>query len=309
MALDPGAARLLRMLGAAGAGDAATEGPAERRRRLQTLARIAGECGAPGVDAHDLDAPGPGGPLRLRLYAPAAEASAMLVYLHGGGWVAGGLDTHDGLCRRLAASSGVKLLAVDYRLAPEHPFPAALDDALFAVRWAAANAQALQFDPDRLGVAGDSAGGGLAAAVAQSRDAPPLALQVLLCPILDPAAERPSRRAFGEGYFVERAALAEDLRAYCGEAVDPGDPRVSPLRAHDLAAQPPAIVHVAECDPFRDEGAAYAERLSQAGVAVRCVCWPGMIHYFYALVRGVPAAGPAVDAIGTQIAEALTNRP
>jgi acetyl esterase/lipase len=221
--------------------------------------------------------------------------------------VAGGLDTHDGLCRRLAASSGVKLLAVDYRLAPEHHFPAALDDALFAVRWAAAEAQALDFDPDRLGEAGDSAGGGLAAAGAQSGDAPPLALQVLLCPILDPAAERPSRRAFGEGYFVESAALADDLRAYCGEAVDPGDPRVSPLRARDLSGQPPTLVHVAECDPFRDEGMAYAERLSQAGVAVRCVCWPGMIHYFYALALGVPAAGPAVDAIGAEIGLAMKN--
>jgi len=307
MALDPGAARLLRMLAAAGAGGAAAEGPAERRRSLQTLAGIAGECGPADVDTRDLQATGPGGPLRLRLYAPTADASAMLVYFHGGGWVAGSLDTHDGLCRRLAAGSGVKLLAVDYRLAPEHPFPAAFDDALFAVQWAAANAQALDFDPDRLGVAGDSAGGGLAAAVAQSRAAPPLALQVLLCPILDPAAERPSRRVFGDGYFVERAALAEDLRAYCGEAVDPGDPRVSPLRARDLAGQPPTLVHVAECDPFRDEGTAYAERLSRAGVAVRCVCWPGMIHYFYALARGVPAAGPAVDAIGSEIAQAMMN--
>jgi acetyl esterase/lipase len=311
MTLDPGAARLLRMLAAGnagnadGAGGATAEGPADRRRRLQTLALTAGDSGPSSVDTRHLQANRPGGPLRLRLYTPAASAPAALVYFHGGGWVAGGLDTHDGLCRRLAASSGVKLLAVDYRLAPEHPFPAALDDALFAVRWAAAHARALGFDPDRLGVAGDSAGGGLAAAVAQSRDAPPLALQVLLCPILDPAAERPSRRAFGDGYFVESAALAEDLRAYCGEAVDPGDPRVSPLRAGDLSGQPPALVHVAECDPFRDEGEAYAERLSQAGVAVRSLCWPGMIHYFYALGRGVPAAGPAVDVIGAQIALAM----
>jgi acetyl esterase/lipase len=309
MTLDPGAARLLRMLAAAGAGGAAAEGPAERRRRLQTLARIAGERGPASVDTRDLQATGPGGPLRLRLYAPAADGPALprpaLVYFHGGGWVAGDLDTHDGLCRRLAASSGVRLLAVDYRLAPEHPFPAALDDALFAVRWAAANAQALDLDPGRLGVAGDSAGGGLAAAVAQNPAAPPLALQLLLCPILDPAAERPSRHAFGEGHFVERAALAEDLGAYCGDAVDPRDPRVSPLRARDLAGQPPALVHVAECDPFRDEGEAYAERLALAGVAVHCVCWPGMVHYFYALAQGVPAAGPAVDAIGAEIARAM----
>jgi acetyl esterase/lipase len=304
MALDPGAARLLRMLAAAG-GDAGVQGPDERRRRLQSLARIAGEYGPPGVEARDFRVAGPGGPLRLRLYAPAAEASAALVYFHGGGWVAGGLDTHDGLCRRLAAGSGVKLIAVDYRLAPEHPFPAALDDSLFAVRWVAANAKALGFDACRLGVAGDSAGGGIAAAVAQSGEAPPLALQVLLCPILDPAIERPSRRAFGEGHFVERAALAEDLRAYCGEAADPADPRVSPLRTLNLAGQPPALVHVAECDPFRDEGEAYAERLSEAGVAVRRACWPGMIHYFYALARGVPAAGPVVDAIGAEIALAL----
>ena len=307
MALDPGAARLLRMLAAAGDGAAGADGPAERRRRLQALARTASEFGPPSVHTRDLEAAGPGGPLRLRLYAPAANAPAALVFFHGGGWVAGGLDTHDGLCRRLAASSGVKLLAVDYRLAPEHPFPAALDDALFAVRWAAAKANVLDFDPNRLGVAGDSAGGGLAAAVAQSRDAPPLALQLLLCPILDPATERPSRLAYGEGYFVERAALAEDLRAYCGGTVDPGDPRVSPLRAGALEGQPTTLLHVAECDPFRDEGEAYAERLWRAGVAVQCVCWPGMIHYFYALIRGVPAAGPVVDAIGAQVALALSG--
>jgi acetyl esterase/lipase len=141
--------------------------------------------------------------------------------------------------------------------------------------------------------------------VAQSPEAPPLALQVLLCPILDVAGESPSRRAFAQGFFVEADALAEDIAHYCGGRADRRDPRLSPLLAGDLAGQPPALVHVAEYDPFRDEGQAYAERLAQAGTAVRFACWPGMIHYFYALARAIPGAQPALDALGGEIAAAL----
>jgi acetyl esterase/lipase len=279
-----------------------------RRRMLEGLTRLAGEDGPGEVAAHDLQAPGPAGPIRLRLYRPAGGATAALVYLHGGGWVAGGLETHDGLCRRLTASSGVACIAVDYRLAPEHRFPAAFEDALAAACWTARHAEALGFDPRRLGVGGDSAGGGLAAAVAQCADAPPLALQVLLCPILDVANESPSRRAFAKGFLADAATLAQDLGDYCGGEVDIRDPRLSPLLAADLSRQPPALIHAAEYDPFRDEAQAYAERLTQAGSRARFVLWPGMIHYFYTLPRVIAGAGEALDVIGAGIGEALAGQ-
>jgi acetyl esterase/lipase len=305
MALAPGAERLLRMLAAANAGSAPVGGVEARRRMLQGLARMASEGEICGVETRDLQAPGPGGPIRVRLYSPRAASTAALVWFHGGGWVAGGLDTHDGLCRRLAASSAATLISVDYRLAPEHRFPAAFEDALAALCWAAQRAEALGFDAQRLAVGGDSVGGGLAAAVAQSSDAPPLALQLLLCPILDLANESPSRRAFAEGFFIDAATLAQDVVHYCGGEADLCDPRLSPLLASDLSRQPPALIHAAEYDPFRDEAKAYAERLSQAGVAARFVLWPGMIHYFYTLPRAIAGAGPALESIGEGIAGAL----
>jgi acetyl esterase/lipase len=305
MTLDPGAERLLRMLAASGGGAAPGGDVEARRRMLDRLTQAAGDGLDRGVDTRDLQAPGPAGPIPVRLYAPPGGSSAALVYFHGGGWVAGGLDTHDGLCRTLAASSGANLIAVDYRLAPEHRFPAAFDDALATVGWVSRRAAAMGFDPARLAVGGDSVGGGLAAAVALSRDAPPLALQVLLCPILDLVNETASRRAFASGFFLDAATLAQDVSDYCGGEVDLRDPRLSPLLANDLTRMPPAQIHAAEYDPFRDEAQAYAERLSGAGIAARFVLWPGMIHYFYTLPRAIRSAGLALEAIGSGIAEAL----
>jgi len=305
MPLAPDAERLLRMVAANHATPPRVGDVTERRRMLLGLTRSAGEAGSFGVEARDLQAPGPAAPIRVRVYSPPEASSAAIVYFHGGGWVAGGLETHDGLCRRLAATSGATLIAVDYRLAPEHRFPAAFDDALAAVCWAAQHAEALELDPGRLAVAGDSVGAGLATAVAQSGLAPQLALQVLICPILDTAGESASRRAFAEGFFFDAATLAQDLRDYCGGEVDPRDPRLSPLMTGDLSRQPPALIHAAEYDPFRDEACRYAERLAQAGVAAQFVLWPGMIHYFYALPRAIAGAAGAVDAIGASIGRAL----
>jgi acetyl esterase len=305
MSLAPGAERLIRMLAVSNAAPAAADRVEERRRMLQGLVRIAGEGGPQGVETRDIQAPGPAGPIRVRLYSPPGASPGALVYFHGGGWVAGGLDTHDGLCRRLSASSRTSLIAVDYRLAPEHRFPAAFEDALAAVRWASQQARALGLDPRRLAVGGDSVGGGLAAAVAQSPDAPALALQVLLCPILDLANVSPSRRAFADGYFVDAATVARDVGDYCGAGTDLRDPRLSPLLAVDLSGRTPALIHAAEYDPFRDEARAYAERLSRAGGEAHFVLWPGMIHDFYSLPRAIAGAGPALETIGAGIAEAL----
>jgi len=311
MPLDRRAERLLAMLAAVRDDGDAPEPPAARREALRALAAMADDGSAP-AEISDGAFEGPAGLVPVRLYAPtdaAERALPALVFLHGGGWVAGDLDTHDGFCRRLCAASGWRVIAVDYRRAPEHPFPAALDDSLAATRWAAANAAALGIDPARLAVGGDSVGAGLAAAVAlasRDGDGPQLALQLLVCPILEVGRAAGSRAAFAEGYFISRAAFARDLADYAPDlAAD--DPRLSPLRAASLAGLPPGMIHTAEFDPFRDEGEAYAARLGSAGVPIRAHRHDGMIHYFYALARAIPGAGEAATLIGAQMRELVES--
>jgi acetyl esterase/lipase len=307
MTLDRRAQRLLDMLAAAA--NAPDPDPAARRAALRALAETADDRETP-AQTLDLVAPGPGGRIPLRIYAPADATSAPLpglVYLHGGGWVAGDLETHDGLCRRLAAASGCRIVAVDYRLAPEHPFPAALEDAVAATAWTAAHASALCIDARRLAVGGDSVGGGLAAATARvARDAGDsnLALQMLICPILDVAKADGSRAALGDGHFISRAAFAQDLADYAAD-VSADDPRLSPGAAPEFGRLPPALIHTAEYDPFRDEGEAYAAALAAAGVPAPVTHHAGMIHYFYALARALPAAHAAAETIGAQLKAAL----
>jgi acetyl esterase len=302
MTLDRGAQRFLKMLSASASAGGRTA--ADRRRSLEALAELAEETPPDPMEVRDLTLPGELG-LPLRLYRPDALRSlGCLVFFHGGGWVAGGCTTHDGVCRRLAAAAGVRVLAVGYRLAPEHRFPAAVDDALSAVRWAADHADTLGFDPQRMAVGGDSAGAGLAAVVAQSSGRPPIAAQLLICPILDVARESASRRAFAHGYFLEAATLEADLVDYC-PGVGRADARISPLLAPTLGELPTTLIHAAEYDPFRDEAIAYAERLTEAGLEAHLTIWPGLIHYFYALPRLIPAALPALAAIGEELAAAL----
>jgi acetyl esterase/lipase len=306
MPLDRRAQRLLDMLAASGTqGSDAT--PAERRAALESLAEAADDASAPALsEAHTMD--GPGGPLAVRLYRSAVAASGpapALVFFHGGGWVAGSLATHDGVCRRLCGASGANVLAVDYRLAPEHRFPAAYDDALAATRWTFRCATQLGLDPRRIAVGGDSVGAGLAAAVAQEARALPIAAQLLICPILDVAAMTPSREAFASGYFLSEDAFARDLADYAGPGVALDDRRLSPARAQDLAGLPPALIHTAEYDPFRDGGEAYGARLRTAGVPATAHRHAGMIHYFYALARAIPYAAQAAEEIGRELRAAL----
>jgi acetyl esterase len=313
MPLDPHAKRFLDMLAAA----APTRGPspdiAERRRAFAALMRFSRPA-EPVDSVADETLPGPGGPLVVRIYAPLpARPGALpgLVYFHGGGLIAGSLETHDRLCRTLANETGCRLVAVDYRLAPEHPFPAATDDGLAALQWVFAQAARLRIDPARIGIGGDSAGGALAAVVcrlAARALGPRLAFQLLICPITDFSAPTASRRAF-ETPLLNEAMLREDVARYLAPGVTSSDPRVSPLRAADLDGLPRTYVHTAECDPVRDEGQAYAERLAAAGVAVRHTFHAGMIHLFYGLTGVIPYARTALKEIGAEIRSALGPPP
>jgi acetyl esterase/lipase len=256
--------------------------------------------------------PGPGGSLALRLYTPAGTVSGRilpgLTYFHGGGLVAGSLDTHDPICRSLANASGCRVVSVDYRLGPENRFPAAVEDGYAAAAWVASHASDFELDPERLGVCGDSAGATLAAVVCQiaarSRQVS-FALQLLLCPIMDFAAESDSRRTLAQGYLVDRETLEHDLRHYLSPDADPADPRISPLRAADLASMPPTIIHTAEFDPLRDEGRAYADRLEALGVRTIYRCHPGMIHLFYGMRGLIPYAGTAFAQMGADVRSLL----
>jgi acetyl esterase len=260
-------------------------------------------------------APSPAGEVPVRIHrprgAPAGQPLGGVVYLHGGGWLAGDLDTHDRLCRSLANRSGATVIAVDYRLAPEHPFPAGLEDGAAALAWTRAHAAEIGLDPNRLAVAGDSAGGNLAAVIARrDRDAggaPPLRLQLLVSPITDGAMDTPSYTENGEGHYLTRA----DMRWYWGHylaGADPLQPDASPLRATDLRGLPPAWVLTAEYDPLRDEGEAYAERLRAAGVPVACQRRAGMVHGFVRWAGAVDDAAAVLDEAAAALREALAPR-
>jgi acetyl esterase len=304
--LDRQSKRFLDMLAASGQAEGGYTSVEQRRRALKDLSEGAGGDPPAVAAVHEAELPGPGGSILVRVYTPIGAPPGLLsgmVFFHGGGWVAGDLDTHDGVCRRLANASVCRIISVDYRLAPEHPFPAAIEDVGAAVAAIFGDAEAFGIDARRLGVAGDSAGGGLAAAVCQMarQDGPRIAFQLLICPILDVSTESASRMELAEGYFLNRATLERDLELYGPK--DRADPRVSPLRAADLGGLPPAFIHTAEFDPFRDEGHAYAQRLRDAGNAVLETCHPGMIHYFYAMPRIIGHAEVALAMMGGEIAQ------
>jgi len=318
MPLDPHARKFLDIAAAAGAQDLSRLSPQEMRVGFRRLAQLVGARNVPIRRVEDRTLPGPAGPLPIRIYTPYGcpdERLPGLVYFHGGGGVFGSIETHDGLCRMLANASECRVLSVDYRLAPEHQFPAALDDSYAAVTEVFGQASALGLLEDRIAIGGDSAGGALAATVclrAKRENGPKIALQLLLCPAVDIAGESQSRRAFAEGYFLDKATIDWTLAHYCPSDMDPADPRLSPLRAEDVSSQPPTHVHTAEFDPLCCEGRAYADRLQWAGVEVRYTCHAGMIHHFYGMANVIPYARVAIDAIGADVREALackSHRP
>jgi acetyl esterase len=260
----------------------------------------------------DYSVAGPGGAIPVRLYRPkgaqANTALPVLLYFHGGGWVLGDIDTHDPLCRLLANRAGCAVLSVDYRLAPEHKFPAAVDDALAVTRFVAANGAAWGIDGARIAVGGDSAGGNLATVVALTlRDAggPPLRLQVMLYPATDFAMDTASHREFASGYMLTRERMQYFADCYLRGAQDVADWRASPLKAPDLSRLPPALIVTASHDPLRDEGKAYAERLSAAGVRATYRCYEGMIHGFMTMSGAVDPATGAIEDVAAALKQAL----
>ena len=314
MPLDPRAKRFLDRLAALNPPSVLALTVSERRTGLQQLLSFS-DPGAGIAHVEERTLPGPSGmPLALRIYRPAAAPAPApaLIYFHGGGLVAGSLDTHDPICRALSNASGCVLFSVDYRLAPEFPFPAAIADGCHATGWIAAHAEELGIDRARLGVCGDSAGATLAAVVCQTvvdTGEVKLALQFLLCPIMDFGATTPSRRDYASGYLVDQATLDHDLQHYLGADGDPAHPRVSPARVADVSGLPPTCIHTAEFDPLRDEGAAYAARLREAGIQTTYTCHSGMIHLFYGLGRLIPYATTAYQLFGTDIRTVLGGPP
>jgi acetyl esterase len=276
--------------------------------RAADLAAIRAERGnaEPVYQVVDTKLPGPGGDqLPVRIYRPVAgRPLPALLYYFGGGWSLGSIDTADGICRRLANAVGCLVVTVGYRLAPEHPFPAAVHDCHAALRWVAQQARELGADPDRLAVGGDSAGGNLAAAVtllARAENRPRLAGQLLVYPNTDQLAEDASLRENDDPWLFNRRSVAWYARHYLADAADAGNPLASPLRAPDLSGLPPALVITAEHDPLRDQGEAYARRLAEAGVPVELSCYAGMVHGFFAMTGTVDDARRAIEQAALQL--------
>ena len=267
----------------------------------------------PVGEVRDLQAEGPHGAIPLRLYKPAGAAAAplpVLVYFHGGGWVIGDLDTHDVVCRTLCAGSGCAVVAVDYRMGPEHRFPAAVDDTHAAVRWVRAQAAALGLDGTRLAIGGDSAGGNLAAVTAigmRLAAEAPARLQLLIYPATDMRAVAPSHTANGQGYVLTSDSIAWFRDHYIADAAQWADWRASPLLAEDLSHLPPALVLTAGFDPLRDEGRQYADALSAAGVPAQYVCFERQIHGFITMGRVIDEAHTALDLCAASLRRALVT--
>lgn len=298
MALHPEAQQLLTALEEAGLP------PLEEQTVPEARAAIAGFIALQGdpvevASVLNRTVPGPAGEIPVRVYTPAGETPLpVVVYFHGGGWVIGDLEVVDRPCRLLASAAGVVVVSVDYRLAPEHRYPAAFDDCYAATVWVAEHAAELGGDPGRLAVAGDSAGGNLAAAVAlaaRDRGGPTLSAQLLLYPVTDFNFDTESYRENREGYLLTKAGMIWFWGHYLGAQALDKDPYACPLRADNLAGLPPAYVASSEYDPLRDEGEAYATRLREAGVAVTARRFDGMLHGFFWTLAATPSAAGVVD--------------
>jgi acetyl esterase len=299
--LDPQIQAVLEEQAAAGVQPAGTLTPEELR--AQYVEQCKEQWGEPDEvhSVEDVDADG----VPIRIYRPVEtdEPSMALVYFHGGGWVVGSVETHDGPARAIARRAGIVVVSVDYRLAPEHRFPAALDDAWSATQWVSSHAADLKLDADRIGVGGDSAGGNLAAVVARrGRDhAIPIALQLLLYPVINHAFDTPSYSFFSQGYGLTRDGMQWFWEQYLGEGGDGANPDASPSQAGDLRRLPRAIVVTAEADVLRDEAEAYAQRLFLSTVETEGYRYDGMVHGFLRMAGKVERSNAAFDELAPSI--------
>jgi acetyl esterase len=312
MTLDPDIAPILAMVNSMPPTNYLTDAPDDIRRGL--LAVVAANAPRPPLELRsisDSTIPGPDGPIPVRIYRDSTQPAPVVIYFHGGAWIAGDLDTHDYLVRKLAKETQFVFVAVDYRLAPENPFPAGLTDSIAAATWIAEHAAEFGGLDDRIAVAGDSAGGNLAAVVAQTlRDrGKPLAAQLLLYPATDLGGDYPSRHENAEGYWLTTRELTDITKVYLKGDLDLlTTPEVAPLRATDLSNLAPAVIGVAHYDPLRDEGLAYGQALRAAGVDVFAKDYDGMIHTFAAMYHFSDAAGRALQELLTEFS-ARVNRP
>ena len=299
MPVDPNVELLLSAMAQGGQGGLSDLGVEQARAMIEQFDTFAAGEKAELPRVEDLTCPGPEGDIPLRLYSLAAEAPLpVVVYFHGGGWVIGNIQSHDFVCRKLANESGLTVISVEYRLAPEHTFPVAAEDCYAVAKWVAENAQQLKVDGSRMAVAGDSAGGNLAAVtslMARDRGEPQISFQLLVYPVVDGTMSFPSIKENAEGYLLTAKDMAWFYDHYAPEGVDRKSAYLSPLYAPDLTKLPPALVITAEYDPLRDEGEAYADALQQAGVEARSSRYDGMIHGFFGLDAIVPAAAPAME--------------
>lgn len=292
--------------------EAHRQAPAEARASLERETRIADPSPPPVARVEERRCEAAGGEMRLRVYWPreSPDPLPVLVYFHGGGYVIGSLDTHDGVCRRLALGADCIVVSADYRLAPEDPFPAAVEDGVAAFEWAAANAARLGGAPELVGVGGDSAGGGLAAVVChEQRDAGRAqpAFQLLVYPVTDETRSLPSHRLFAHGYYLEKP-LKDWFTHHYLRPEEERDPRASPLHAERFDGLAPAVVVVAGFDILRDEGEAYARRLREAGVPVDELREPSLIHGFLN-TPALPAPAAAIERVAQRLQATLTSAP
>jgi acetyl esterase len=308
MALDPQAKAIIDATAALNLPPIERTSPEEARAGMRQRTAGLGPV-EPVARVEDHAVPAEGGRIALRAYTPAGTGPfPVLVFFHGGGWVIGDLDTHDGICRALANHAGCLVASVDYRLAPEHRYPTAAEDAYAATRWVAANAARLGGDARRLAVGGDSAGGNLAtvtALMARDRGGPALALQLLIYPVTHHAFDTASYRDCADGYLLTREAMRWFWSHYLARPEDGRQPYASPLLAPSLAGLPPALVLTAEYDPLRDEGEAYAARLREAGVSVTLTRYSGMVHGFIRWINLADRSRAALDEMAAALRKAF----
>jgi acetyl esterase len=308
MPLDPQARKLVDAMAALNLKPVEESTPAEAREGMRTRTAALGPFEDVAAVA-DLRVRVTGGEITVRLYSPGGSGPhPVLVFYHGGGWVIGDLETHDGICRSLTNAAACAVASVDYRLAPEHRYPVAAEDSYAALQWVMANGRQLGIDPRRVAVGGDSAGGNLATAVslmARDRHTPLPVFQALIYPVTDCNLDTPSYLENATGYVLTREAMRWFFRHYLAREEQGREPYVSPLRAASVANLPPALVITAGCDPLRDEGEAYAVRLRDAGIPVTSTRYPGMFHGFFRMTRLLDQAKSALDEVAGALRKAL----